>query len=335
LILISPFIIAIIFGGTVALAIYPLQLKLESIGIVRKRAAAILTTVFTFLISIPFFFFLIQGTIAVTGQLEKFHSSNKFQNQGMQNMVRTLRHDLVEKVHEHAAQFEIAQFLTLEKIDQYLNTTTTYLLKFFQGFAANLPVVFLLFLIMVVCLYSFLTYAHEVKKFFQSLFGFSDARTNELAAIFVKDSRQVYVSNIATGGVQSLIVATAVALTGIGDFFFVFFITLILSFIPVVGAAPVAFMAALIAYFQGDSTIAILLGVVGGLSGIIDNILRPYLASMGESKIPAVASFICVLGGAILLGFPGLFIGILIGSIAYDTLPIFWEELKSESFLEK
>lgn len=153
---------------------------------------------------------------------------------------------------------------------------------------------------------------------------------NELCHIFMKDSRQVYISNIVTGGVQSLMVAIGVSLLGLGDFFLVFFITLILSFVPVIGAAPVAFLFALLAFFKGNTTAAIILLVLGGVTGVVDNILRPWLASYGESRIPPMVAFICVIGGALLLGFPGLFIGLLVGSIAFDTLPIFWDELESK-----
>jgi hypothetical protein len=34
-----------------------------------------------------------------------------------------------------------------------------------------------------------------------------------------------------------------------------------------------------------------------------------------------------VLGGAILLGFPGLFLGLLMGSLIFDTMPLFWKEI--------
>nr|MBA2405828.1 hypothetical protein [Bdellovibrionales bacterium] len=34
-----------------------------------------------------------------------------------------------------------------------------------------------------------------------------------------------------------------------------------------------------------------------------------------------------------MLGFPGLFIGLLVAAVAYDTLPLFWEELDTEKSL--
>ncbi|MES2525794.1 MAG: AI-2E family transporter [Bdellovibrionota bacterium] len=327
LILVSPFAIPVIFAASVSLALFPLVLMLEKKGLSRKMAAAILTILFTILISIPISFFLAKGTMAVTSQLEKINFNEALRDQGMQGFVSDARHDLVLFVHKHAAKLNLEDFLTPKKVDGYLNMVTTFLLKFFQSVVASLPVVFLFLLVMVLCTYSLLKNAHTVRMFFQKIFGFSDEIMNDLVAITIRDARSVYVSNIATGGIQSLIVAIAATILGIGSFFLIFFVTLILSFIPVIGAAPVAFALAGLSYFKGETTHAIILLVVGCFTGVVDNILRPWLASIGESKIPPMTAFICVLGGALLLGFPGLFIGLLVGAFAYDTLPIFWREI--------
>ena len=103
--------------------------------------------------------------------------------------------------------------------------------------------------------------------------------------------------------------------------------TLIFSFVPVIGAAPVAFAFAAFAYINGQTTPAIILIAMGSIAGLTDNVLRPWLAGLGESTCPSIVSFVAVLGGAILLGFPGLFIGLLVAAIVFDTLPLFWEEV--------
>lgn len=330
LVFVSPFFISLIFAGTVSLALFPLMLKLENKGMKRKRAAALLTVLFSIIISIPLFFFLIKGTIAVTSQLEKMSINEKLRAQGVTELVSDLRHEFVNAIMKMSQKYEILKFLDQKKIESYLIMVNNFLLTFFQGLATSLPTMFILLLIMILCTYSLLKNATSVRNFFQKIFGFSDEKMDKIVAIYIMDSRQVYVSNIATGGIQSFIVATGVALLGLGDWFLVFFVTLILSFIPVIGAAPVAFMFALIAFFKENNTAAIILVVVGSFSGVIDNLLRPWLASFGESKIPPIVAFVCVIGGALLMGFPGLFIGLLVGSIAYDTLPIFWNELHSK-----
>jgi predicted PurR-regulated permease PerM len=186
-------------------------------------------------------------------------------------------------------------------------------------------------------LYSFLKHGHRIRLALQRVFGFSNETMEDLVRVSILNARSVYISNIATGMIQSTLVATGAALTGIADWFMAFFLTLILSFVPVIGAAPVAFVCALIAYMKGETTHAIILLVVGLFTGMIDNILRPWLASTGESNTPPIIAFVCVLGGALWLGFPGLFIGLLVGSFSYDTLPIFWREIGrgDQSYVEE
>lgn len=331
LFLISPFLIPIVFAATISLAMYPLQLMLENKGVRRKLAAGILTTTFAVVISIPFSFFLAKGTIAVTQQLEKFQTDARYRNQGVQSIIQTLKEQLIDGLHFYSESLGIDTYLTDARIDSYFVKVNSFFLNFFQDIAAGLPTVFLFFLVMIACTYSFLKNAEGIRKFFQSLLGLDEPRMEHLIRIFITDSRQVYVTNIVTGGFQSLCVAIGVASLGLGDFFLVFFITLILSFIPVIGAAPVAFVFGIIAFFKGETTAAIIIVCVGMFTGVIDNVLRPYLASMGESRIPPIAAFVCVIGGAIVFGFPGLFIGLLIGSFAYDTLPFFWDEVVSNN----
>lgn len=327
LFLVSPFFIPLAFAATVALTLKPLHSRLVHKGLTCASAAFALTTVFAVIISIPLFFFVIKGTMAVTTKLEELSINEKLREQGVQELVKDIRHDFVAGIQKFSDKYEFLNFLNEKKIDEYLGVVNNYLLNFFRGFLSSLPTLFILLLIMIICTYSFLKHSSSVKNFFQELFGFNDARMDQLTNAMIKGSRAVYLSNIVTGGVQSLIIATSVAVLGIGEFFLVFFITLILSFIPVVGAAPVAFVFALWALISGNMTAAIILVCVGAFTGVIDNFLRPWLATFGESRITPVPAFICVIGGALWLGFPGLFIGLLLGSYAYDTLPIFWEEL--------
>lgn len=330
LFLVSPFFIPLALAGTVALTLRPLHTRLVDKGLSHGTSSLILTSLFGVIISIPLFFFVIKGTIALTTKLEELSINEKLREQGVQELVKDIRHDFIVGIKKFSGQYEFLDFLNERKIDQYLGVVITYLLNFFRTFLANLPTLFILLIIMIICTYSFLKHAPAIKRFFQELLGFDESRMKRLTSAMIKGSRAVYLSNIITGGIQSLIIAGAVSLLHIGEFFLVFFVTLILSFIPVIGAAPVGFVFALWSFIIGNMTAAIVLVCVASFTGVIDNILRPWLATFGESRITAVPAFICVIGGALWLGFPGLFIGLLLGSFAFDTLPIFWEELRPE-----
>jgi predicted PurR-regulated permease PerM len=334
LFLVSPFVIPIFFAGTIALTLQTPFKFLISKGFKRKQASAVLTLLFAFVVSLPLLFFIIQGTMAVTAKLESLSSSGQLKGEGVKEIFSGIRHDVVEFVHKMTSKYHVG-FLNEKKIEEYMSLGTTFLLNFFRDFLTSLPTLFILFIIMILCTYSFLNHGYRIRHFFQILTGFSDEKMDHLIHIFIMDSRQVYLSNIITGGIQSLIVALGVSLLGLGDFLIVFFVTLILSFIPVIGAAPVAFVFSFVAFLKGHSMAAVILLILGSVTGVVDNILRPWLATFGESRIPPIVAFICVIGGALWLGFPGLFIGLLIGSIAFDTLPFFWKELevKKESDL--
>lgn len=323
----SPFIIPIALAATIALVLFPFQLKLEQYKWKRTRAAAFLTTVFTMVISLPFLFFVTKGTIVLIDYLEEFAVGEKIENQGMQKVIAVLRHDLIAELQQFLARYPSTNFLTEAKLLGFLKSANAFILEFLKNTVTNIPAIVLFLLIMVLVTYSFLSGAASVRKFFQELFGFTDEKMDHLVGIFLRDARQVYMSNVVTGAVQSFLVATGVYFIINADWFLVFFITLMLSFIPVVGAAPMAFFFAVIAFFQGNTTGAIILAVLGAFTGIIDNFLRPWLASFGETKAPAIVSFVFVIGGALLLGFSGLFIGLFVAAIAYDTLPIFWEDM--------
>lgn len=325
--LLFPFAVPIFFAGTIALTLQTPLTYLISKGLKRKHASALLTLLFALVVSLPLLFFLIQGTLSVTAKLEKFSLSGKLPGEGFKEMLSGFRHDFVELVQRHSSKFHL-DFLSDKKIEEYFTLGSTFLLNFLRDFLTSLPSVLVLFLVMILCTYSFLNHAHRIRSFFQELLGLPDHKMNHLVHIFVMNSRQVYLSNIITGGIQSLFVALGVSLLGLGDFLTVYFVTLILSFIPVIGAAPVAFLFSLLAFLKGQSMPAFILLVLGSITGVVDNFLRPWLATLGESRIPPIVAFMCVIGGALLLGFPGLFIGLLIGSIAFDTVPFFWRELK-------
>lgn len=316
--LIHPFLIPLFFAATISLALNPLLQFIVSKGLKKKYAAFLLTGLFSILISIPVIFFVIKGITAVTSKLEEFTVKE------VQDLFSGIKVDIITHV-QHFLSLHHLTILSDKKIEDYLIVINKFLLDFFREAAADIPSLFLYFVVMILSTYSFFVHSQNIKYFFKKLMGLEESHMNKLVRVFMMNSRQVYFSNITTGAVQSLIVASGVSLMKLGDFFLVFFITLILSFIPIIGASPVAFLFSLFAFIKGDNTSAVILLVLGGFTGIIDNLLRPWLATFGESKIPPVAAFICVIGGVLWMGFPGLFVGLLLGTLTFDTLPLFWD----------
>lgn len=328
--LISPFIVPVIFGATISLALFPLHKKMLAHHVSKRLSAGILAFGFTFLISIPFTFFAARGSVIVSGQLARLQQDSRFKEQEVSSLLKSAKIYIIGLVERYSERLGFPIELTDDQFYVYAQKVSNYALAFFQNLATSLPSLFLFLLLMIICIYSFLKNSNSLFHFFKEILGLSESKMHELSHMFINGSRQVYLTNLITGSVQSLVVALASSILGLFEFFLVFFFTLILSFIPVIGAAPVAFLIAIAAFFQDEAVAAIIMLVVGSLAGVIDNLLRPYLASFGDSRIPPIAAFVFVIGGAFLMGFPGLFIGLLVGSFIFDTLPFFWQEMREK-----
>lgn len=138
--------------------------------------------------------------------------------------------------------------------------------------------------------------------------------------------REIFFSNLITGVLQASIVSIGALIFGVGDFFLVFFITFVFSFIPVIGAAPVAVLIGAICLLEARVGAGLSMMVVEGVAGLSDNIIRPVLGSLGELKAHPLIGFLAVIGGVISFGLPGLFIGPLVVSLSFGALPIIIQE---------
>lgn len=96
----------------------------------------------------------------------------------------------------------------------------------------------------------------------------------------------------------------------VGDFFFIFLITFFVSFIPIIGAAPVAVILSFFCFLESHISAGTALIVLSLIVGISDNIVRPYLSSKGNVETNPIIDLIAIMGGVTLFGLPGLFLHI-------------------------
>jgi len=141
-----------------------------------------------------------------------------------------------------------------------------------------------------------------------------------LVKTFQKSCYDALVTNLLLGTVQATIVAVGGRVWGFKEMAVIFTITFFLSFIPIIGASPVAFFLALVSFLTGNTGAGIGLCVVGVIAGSVDNILRPFLISGGESKGHPVLSFAAIIGAITIFGLKGLFIGPVILTTTFALL---------------
>lgn len=316
--LLWPFFPALFFGTILSLALFPLVQKVESFGPSRLWATFIVLGALTSFMFIPSLIFVIRGATVLT---------QTFKDQGRIEQIQKFIENLIHPVLARLEQFNLSDEQIRTHVTRALETGTQFGLKLFSDFISTLPQIFLFSVVLVLATFVFLISAEHFQKFFQRLFRMKDPQRESYVRIFQSCSQQVFLSNVLTGFLQSLVVTLGALLSGYPELFLIFFITFVTSFIPIIGAGPIALALSVAGFLNQDYSAGIIMLITAALAGSSDNVLRPYLATLGNIKVPVFLSFLSVLGGVLVLGLPGLFVGPLVISWAWGLLPVIYRDL--------
>lgn len=205
--------------------------------------------------------------------------------------------------------------------EDLLSNSSPVILEKATEFLKSLPDLGLSLFIFFCFLYVFTTRAQLIYRWFEDLQFLPSDEMNEITQSLQNSCSLILVSTMFIGAVQALIVSVGSLIFGFHEFFLIFTLTLVLSFIPVIGAAPVAFVLALIAFMSSASGNGIGLLVIGLIAGSIDNILKPYIFSKTDENMNPVISLIGLIGAIIAFGLPGLLLGPLILQVTLKLYP--------------
>jgi predicted PurR-regulated permease PerM len=197
------------------------------------------------------------------------------------------------------------------------------------GWVANLasrtPELILDLFIFSLALYFFLTESKWIRKTVASFRVFTEREITQIVQVVQRSSYTTLVVTATVGAIQALIVTVGGLIFGFSEFLLIFVLTLVASFIPVIGAAPMALLLAVLALVQGYIPGAIGMTVVALVAGSMDNILKPYLMSATSEDSPsALVSLFVILGAVMTYGLPGLLLGPILLELALRIVPILY-----------
>lgn len=138
---------------------------------------------------------------------------------------------------------------------------------------------------------------------------------DEVLNISVSTIHQVVKGILGVAVIQTLI--QAIGLFG-ANIPFAGILTVMCLILSIIQIGPIIINLGAIAYLfsQDEVTVAIFWSIFFILSGLSDNFLKPWLLGKG-AMVPMLVIFLGVIGGFIMSGFVGLFVGPIIFSIAY------------------
>lgn len=127
--------------------------------------------------------------------------------------------------------------------------------------------------------------------------------------------RGVVYGILGTGLVQAVMAGIGFFIAGVPGAALLALLTFFLSVVPV-GPPLVWLPAALWLFHQGSTGWGIFMVVWGMVVSSVDNVVKPWLISQG-SDLPFILIFFGVLGGALVFGFIGVFIGPTLLAVGY------------------
>jgi predicted PurR-regulated permease PerM len=215
--------------------------------------------------------------------------------------------------------------LSPEFLQENTAAALTSLGAYFTGvlsqFLARLPQALLETALFVVALFYGLLDGPRLVRFLHHCSPFSTEESNAFAVATEKTCRAVVLGSLASGLAQGLLIGTAYASLKIPGALVFGTLTAVLSFIPAMGSGPTGIGGVIYLWaIRAQPGAALAMAIVAIIAGLIDNVIKPWVLSSGEAEIHPLIGLLAALGGLIVWGFPGLFLGPLLAALSIVSL---------------
>lgn len=324
----QPFLLPVIWGIIIAVALYPLHLKLTKLVKKPGISAAIITVVFLAIIIVP----SISFSSSLVDSIQKIAAEAREGTLAIPAPPDEVAEWPLIGEKTHAVWQSFSNNLTtgIEKYSTQLKGFGEKFVSIVSSFAGSL----LIFIVAIIISGVFLSKSEGGFSFVTTLFtALIGEKGPELVENSKKTISSVVVGVLGTAVIQTTIIALALfvfkvpgaaILTLVILFFAIAQLPVILIIIPIV-----IYMFSILTGFQA-SIFAVWL-IIGSLS---DNFLKPMLLGRGM-KIPMLIILIGAIGGMMTLGIIGLFIGAVIMALGYQLFDLWIKNKKEDLELKR
>lgn len=309
--ILQPFILPVVWGIIIAVAIYPLYQWLVGLfGGRRALAASLITVVLLSILLVP--------TLMLTDLLVQ-NATSLAQHVRQEHIVIPPPPDTVQEwplVGEHIANLWSLAATNLgdalKLVQPQLKAVGAWLLEA----AASGGLGLLMFLLAFVIAGILLRYSIEGGKIVRDLSGrLAGERGDEFANLAGATIRGVAQGVLGVAMIQSLLAGLgfmAVGLPGAG----IWALLCLIAATVQIGVGPIVIPAVIYVFATGDTVTAVLFLIWSVLLLVMDNVLKPLLMGRGVD-VPMAVIFLGAIGGTLLSGIVGLFVGAIVLTLGY------------------
>jgi len=308
--MIQQFLMAIFLAGLFSALARPVYRRLNILFKGRRHLASLTTLLMMIIVVlIPMFFFIgiVVGQAIDVGQA----------------VVPWIRHNLAQPdmLTEYLQRLPFFEYLEpyreliLEKAGQLVGTISNWIVAALSQ--ATLGTAYFFFMTFVF-LYTMYFFQMDGGKLIDKILYYLPLNSDDESLMlnkFTSVTRATLKGSLVIGVLQGGLAGIAFAVVGVDNAVFWGAVMGLLSTIPSIGSALVWFPAAVILIMQGSVTAGLgLMAFCGLVVGSLDNVLRPILVGK-DTRMHELMIFFGTLGGIMMFGIAGIFIGPLIASL--------------------
>jgi predicted PurR-regulated permease PerM len=309
ILIIAPFIPAILWATVFSILLYPFFEKLVKRGWNRTGAALTVTLVPALVLILPL---AVGGSIAgiqvVSYAQQLIHGSQVSENPN-QSALRIIGSELdkaVKPVLDQVGVQNVSMADVLEKNKSEIAQRITKPLT--SGVQAFIITVVTLIIAMLTTFFM-VRDAHNMRDTILDLIPLPKAETEKILTQIAVTVRSVFFAVVVVAGIQGLIALILYAALGLPGAITLALVTTLFCMIPMLGAPVIYVPLALSQFMQGHVWQGVTLLIVGfGVISNIDNFLRPIFIGQNTNLHP-IPVFFALLGGVLVFGPVGLMVG--------------------------
>lgn len=309
IVLVVPFIPAILWATVFTILVYPIFEKLIKKGWKRGNAAITVTLIPALVLILPL---VVMGSIAgvqIVSSAQKLINSSQNPNGPDQDILLVLGNELDKAVQPilkkvGAPEIDLSEVLERNQ-DQLAQRISGPLVAGFQNFVLTIVTL----VISLLTMFFMVRDCHNMKDAVLDLVPLKREHTEQILEQIANTVRSVFFAVVIVAGIQGVIALITYWIAGIDGAIPLALITTLLCTIPLLGAPIIYVPLGLFLIIEGNIWQGIMvLGVGFLIISQIDNLLRPLFIG-ARTKLHEIPVFFSLLGGVIALGPIGLMAG--------------------------
>lgn len=311
--IIAPFIMPVLWGVIIAVAVYPLFIKLKSVLGDRNKLATVVYTIITLALLITPTVMISESIINTSGIITERYEAGTLEIPPPNDSVKEW--PLIgEKTHELWLQASENLVATLKIYEAEVTKVGKSLVSAAAG-AAGTILQFVLSIIISGILMANAVGAHELTvKFFSRLLNSEDGKS--FAGLTRDTIRSVATGVLGIAIIQAILSAAGMMVMGVPAWGVWTVLILVLAIAQLPPILVLGFVSAYV-FSVAETTPAIIFLVYCIIVSSSDAVLKPMFLGRGMS-IPMLVILLGAIGGMMVSGIIGLFVGAIILALGYE-----------------